>query len=289
MQKRPLTVEEYVIAGVSARHCMNCGDEKPHNSPPGYLRYFRKDGLPQVLCSACFDRSLASGGVAFAAHFASPAAAVTNELLEAHCIPGLPQKTPEQVERTLAEFRNLSPTEIQAMSLEIPHTARAGDCLEIFGPIFWFAIMRCLEWLRESCEVSLGFMLKRWEKWPSILEKNLGEPRYEVWKARLAAMAEQEFSFRYNVLLSDSIEAAHNKAAAKQDAASKIKIFEVCKATVCRNPPPASFPGGQEELRRFIEYIDAAITGLGPATAGPTSNSKTGSARCPGSTRETPA
>jgi hypothetical protein len=200
-----------------------------------------------------------------AAFFASPDAAATNELKDAHEIPGLPQKTPEQVERAFAEFRGLSPAEIQKMSIEIPCRAKAGDCLEIFGPIFWFAIMRCLEWLRESCDVRLPFVFKRWEKWPAILEKNLGQPEYEAWRARIAAMAESEFSFRYNVLLSDSIQTAQNKADAKQAPEAKIKILNDCKATVCKYPPPASLPGCEDDFRRFVEYIKAMIARLGPA------------------------
>jgi hypothetical protein len=271
MQDRPLTVEEYVVAGISLRHCMKCGEDMPPSAPRDWLCYYRKDGLPRVMCTHCFDRELERGGVVAAAYFASPEAAATNDLKGAHEVPGLPQKTPEQVERAFAEFRSLSPDEIQKMSVEIPCRAKIGDCLETFGPISWGLIMRCLEWLRESCDVRLPFVFKRWEKWPAILEKNVGEPKYEVWKARLATMAEGEFSFRYNVLLSDSIQTAQNKADAKQAPEAKIKILNECKATVCKYPPPASFPGGGEDYRRFIEYIDTTIARLAPVDDRPAS------------------
>lgn len=265
MHNRPLTVEEYAVAGISTRHCMTCGIDRPHNAPADYFCYYREDGSPRVICSGCFERALDSGGILAAAQFASGEAAATNELLEAHRIPGLPQKTPEQVERAFADFRSLSPAEIQAMSMEIPLRPKVGDCLEIFGPIWWGSIMRCLEWIRESCDVRLPFIFPRWEKWPSIATQNVGEPKHEAWKARLQALAEKEFSFRYNVLLSDSIAAAHEKADAKQAPAAKINIFEGCKATVCKYPPPPSFPEGQEDLRRFVEYVDSIIVGLGNA------------------------
>jgi len=262
MKNRPLTVEEYAIAGISTRHCMNCGEQKPHSAPDDWLCYYRQKGAPRVLCTYCFQQELDRAGISVAAYFASPDVAATNELKQAHEIAGLPQTAPEQVERAFAEFRNLAPAEIQAMSIEIPLKAKPGDRLEIFGPIFWFAVMRCLEWLRESCNVRLPFIFKRWEKWPAILEKNLGEPKCQAWKARLATMAEGEFSFRYNVLLSDTIEAAQDKDEAKQTTESKAKILEECKATVCKYPPPASFPGGEDNYRRFVEYVDAMIARL---------------------------
>jgi hypothetical protein len=264
MQFRPLTVEEYAIAGVSTRHCMKCGDERPHSAPRDWMCYYRKEGSPRTLCEYCLQKQIDRPGVSGAAFFVSPEAAATYELKAAHEIPGLPQKTPEQVERAVADFRSLSPAEIQAMSMQIPLEAKPGDCLEIFGPIFWFAIMRCLEWLRESCDLQLPFMLKRWEKWPVILEKNVGEPKYQAWKTRLAAMAESEFSFRYNVLLSDSIEAARVKAEAKRAPEAKARLFEDCKASVGKYPPPASFPGGEDDYQRFVEYIDAMVARLRP-------------------------
>jgi hypothetical protein len=133
---------------------------------------------------------------------------------------------------------------MKEMNNQLPCKAKIGDCLELFGPISWFQIMHCLIWLRESCDVRLPFIFKRWEKVSAVLDERVGEPHYQAWKARLTAIAEGEFSFRYNVLLSDNIEAAQNKAAAKQDAAGKVKILEECKATICKYAPPSSFPGG---------------------------------------------
>jgi len=258
MKSRPLTVEEYVVAGVSLKHCMKCGQDKAHNAD-GWV-YYRQAGNPKVLCEACFESALSS--IAGAAVFASPDAEACNRPRDAHAIPGLPQITPPQLDRVFSDFRNLTVDEIHAIGMEVPCRASAGDCLELFGPIFWGLIFWCLKWLREIHDLPLRFLFGRWSKLPALLNEKMGLPAYDQWRMRVTAFAQAEFLFRYSVLLSDAVEAAHTKADAKKDNDAKRKIYEACKVSVCEHAPPQSLDGAADELQRFVEYIDIHMARL---------------------------
>jgi hypothetical protein len=212
------------------------------------------------LCNGCFDAAFEQADVGRLAVFASPASGLCSFPEEARCISGLPQKTPDQVEKVFAMFRELSVDDIRKLALEIPFKARVGDCLEFFGPVSWWSVLRCLEWLRAIHDIGLRHLFGRWEKLPSILAKNLVGPDYEPWRVRIGPFAEGEFVFRYNVLLSDAIEGASRKAALSKTPAAKRKALEACKAAVCSQQPPASLNGVDSDLRRFADYMDDAIS-----------------------------
>jgi len=258
MQNRPLTVEEYIVADVSLKHCMKCGQDKAHNAD-GWV-YYREAGRPKVLCEYCFEQAISNA--AGAAVFAAPDAAACNAPQDAQAIPGLPQITPQQLERVFSEFRSLTPDEIHAIGMEVPCRASAGDRLELFGPIHWGAIFWCLKWLREIHDISLRSLFGRWSKLPSVLADKMGRPDYQVWRSRLMEFAQVEFVDRYSVLLSDAIESAHTKASSKKTVEAKRKIFEACKSSVIEHAPPASLAGAADELQRFVEYMDARLSRL---------------------------
>lgn len=258
IQSRPLTVEEYVVAGISLKHCMRCGRDKAHNES-GWV-YYREAGKPQVLCERCFERECAS--IAGAAVFASQDASACHEPQDAHRISGLQQITPEQLDRVLREFRNLTADEIHHIGMQVPCRASAGDCLELFGPISWGMIFWCLKWLREIHDLPLRFLFGRWEKLPAVLNDKMVGPAYEGWRSRLVEFAKAEFLYRYSVLLSDATEAAYKKAEGKKAADAKRKIFEAAKTSVCEHAPPESLAGAADELQRFVEYMNLRLARL---------------------------
>jgi hypothetical protein len=260
LNPRPITQEEYAVAGVSMRHCSACGEDKAHNAS-GWV-YYREDRTPKVLCGGCFDWVMDHGTIAQKALFASPAAAVCDSPPGAHGISGLQQITPDPVERAFEMFRDMSPNEIRALGMQIPTRAGVGDCLEWFGPVRWWSILKCLAWLREMHDISLRHFFGRWEKLQGVLNDTLPGVDHGPWRKRLADFAAAEFLFRYSVLLSDAVEAAHIKAKNKKTNQARHVVFEECKTFVCGYPPPASLDGAAGELARFTEYVDATVERL---------------------------
>lgn len=253
----PLTVEEYAVGGVSLKHCTACGQDKAHNAS-GWA-YYRENGTPKVLCGYCFEQKCEHGTVADAALFVLPDAGTCDYPQDAYRIAGLPQRPPDSVERVFKNFRDLSAEQIRAISVELPSKASVGDCLEWFGPVRWWAILKCLAWLREIEGMPLRFLFQRWAKLDDILTKELPGADHEPWRKRVATVAASEFLFRYSVALSDAVEAAHKKAASQKVSEASRKVFEECKTAACAHAPPASLDGAADELKRFVEYMDATI------------------------------
>jgi len=257
MMYRALTQEEFAVAGVSMRLCGNCGAEKRNDS--GWV-YFRHQGAPKVLCCACFGKACGweRGKLWQKADYLGFDAASYNPPQAAR-ISGLAQKTPEAVERVFRELRDLSPDEIRGIAFAIASGPRPGDCLEWYGPVRWFSILDCLKWLREIHDIKLRYLFGRWAKLNQVLDGELQGEQYTPWKSRIVDLASSEFLFRYSVLLSDAIEAALKKGDQKKNPASKMSVFQLCKAAVLEHAPPETLAGSQDELARFIDYMDAII------------------------------
>lgn len=257
MQNRPLTEEEYAIAGVSLRHCTNCGQDKAHNATRWV--YYRADGKPRVLCQYCCEQKWERGTSADMALFASTEAGACDEPKSAYSISGLPQQPPPQVDHVFQNLRDLTPDQIRTISLEIPCKAAPGHCLEWFGPVRWHSVLWCLAWLREASEMRPRHLFGRWEKLRTVLLEKLPGPDHEPWRKRIAELAAGEFLFWYSVRLSDAAEAAHKKVASKKSGDAIRKVFEDCKAAACDPGPPSSLKGAADELQRFIDYMEAAV------------------------------
>jgi hypothetical protein len=252
---RPLTVEEFLVAGVSMKICMACSREKAHNESSWV--YYRDEQVPKALCEYCFVRIIERGTVAVQAAFSSPHSAACHEPQDAHRIIGLPQRTPAQLEKVFADFRGLSKDEIHELGMQVPSRASLGDDLELFGPVFWGAIFWCLKWLREIHDMPLRFLFVRWAKLPQVLIEKCNGTQYDPWRARVMEFAHGEFLDRYNVLLSDAIEDAHAKMSSKKTTEAKRKVLESCKAAVCGHSPPDSLVGAKDDLTRFMDYMDS--------------------------------
>ena len=257
MQIRPMTEEEYAIAGVALDVCTNCKCQSLRK--PYKWVYYRDNGTPKVLCESCFDRKCEHGPLADAALLASPQAAACDEPQRAFEISGLPQVVPELVNVAFDSFRDLSPAEIKGFIREIPIHAKPGHQLEWFGPVRWWSILTCLAWLREIDRLLLGHLFGRWAKLEAVLADTLPGVDHKPWRERIAAMAQSEFLFRYSVLLSDAVSAAHAKAAKKKTGDQKRKVFAAIKAATCEHEPPATLDGAAQELQRFIDYMDAQV------------------------------
>jgi hypothetical protein len=261
MQHRPLTKEEYAIAGVPLDVCTNCKCQSLQT--PYQWVYYRENGTPKVLCDSCFTDVCERGTVAGAAFFASPQAAVCEWPQDASSITGFPQVPPDVVNTVFDRFRDLSADDIRGLSLSIPIHAAPGHTLEWFGPIHWSFVMRCVTWLRESLSVGLPFIFKRWEKLESVIKDNLRGDEYEPWRQRVRTFAQGEFLFRYSELLSDAVSKSHEKTAGLKTVDKRHAALSEIKAGVCKYTPPQSLDGAAEELQRFVEYMDAQIARCG--------------------------
>jgi hypothetical protein len=259
MQHRPLTKEEYAIAGVPLDVCTNCKCQSLQT--PYQWVYYRENGTPKVLCDTCFTDVCERGTMAGAAFLASPQAAVCEWPQDASSITGFPQLPPDAVNTVFDRFRDLSPDDVRELSLSIPIHAAPGHKLEWFGPISWWSVMRCLTWLRESLSVGLPFIFQRWEKLQSVIADNLRGDEYEPWRQRLRTFAHKEFLFRYSELLSDAVSKAHQKTAGIKTIEKRQALLSEIRASVCKRMPPQSLNGAAEELQRFVEYMDAQIAG----------------------------
>lgn len=257
---RPLTVEEFLVAGVSTKICTACSRERAHNES-GWV-YYRDEQGPKALCEYCYVRKIERGPVAVQAAFSSPHTAACHEPQDAHRIVGLPQRTPTQLEKVFTEFRGLSEDEIHELGMQVPCRASLGDDLELFGPVFWGSVFWCLKWLREIHDMPLRFLFGRWDKLPQVLNEKCNGPQYDSWRARVMEFAHGEFLDRYNVLLSDAIEDAHAKVSSKKSPEAKRKVLEACKTSVCEHVPPASLAGAQDDLTRFKDYMDSRLARL---------------------------
>ncbi len=255
MTNRPLTEEEFAVAGVSMTTCGKCGAEKRNDN--GWV-YFRKHGAPQVLCWSCFDKAGGRGSLADKADLLGIDDA-TYIPIRAASVPGLTQKTPEAVEQVFRDFRTLTPADIRSIAFTIARGPNPGDCLDWYGPVRWFSVLDSLKWLREIHDIQLRYLFGRWAKLSTVLDQEMPGDQYAGWKRRIADFAAAEFLFRYSVLLSDTVEAAHRKAAGKKDNDAKVLVFEKCKDAVLAHPPPESLADGQGELLRFVDYIDTTI------------------------------
>jgi hypothetical protein len=256
MSHRPLTEEEFAVAGVSMTTCGKCGAEKRNDN--GWV-YYRQQNAPQVLCWSCFDK--AKGRSADDKAYSLGIAAPTYRPLRAAAVPGITQRTHKAVEQVFQDFRALSPAKIRSIAFTTA-TAKPGDCLEWYGPVRWFDVLDCLKWLREIHDMPLRFLFGRWEKLPSVLNDKMAGTAYEGWRSRLTEFAKAEFLYRYSVLLSDAIEAAHKKTDGKKAVKAKQKIFEACKASVCEYSPPESLAGAADELERFVDYMNIRLARL---------------------------
>jgi hypothetical protein len=261
MQKiRPLTVEEFLVAGVSMKICTACSRDKSHNES-GWV-YYRDEQGPRALCEYCYVRKIERGTVAVQAAFSSPHTAACYEPQDAHRIVGLPQRTPAQLKKVFTEFRALSKDEIHDLGMQVPCRASIGDDLELFGPVSWGAIFWCLKWLREIHDIPLRFLFGRWAKLPQVLNEKCIGTQYDQWRARLMEFAHDEFLDRYNVLLSDAIEDSHAKMSAKKATNAKRRVLQGCKDAVCEHAPPDSLAGARDDLTRFMDYMDSRLARL---------------------------
>jgi hypothetical protein len=255
MQHRPLTEQEYAIAGLPLDICTSCkcrSLQKPYQ-----WVYYRENGVPKILCDSCFTDRCEHGTIADAAIFASPQATACEWPQDAYSVIGLPQVPPDAVNEAFDKFRELSPEDIRGLSLSIPTRAGPGHRLEWFGPVRWWAVLWCLAWLREIHALRLPFVFGRWEKLPSLIADKLQGIDHEPWRQRLTAFAREEFLFRYSELLSDAVGKAHRESAKKKTVEHKLKVFTDIVDATCKHAPPESLGGASEDLQRFIEYMNA--------------------------------
>lgn len=257
MQHRPLTEQEYAIAGLQLDICTNCNCRSLRK--PYQWVYFRENGAPRILCDSCFADRCERGTIADAAIFASPQAAACDWPQDAYSVTGLPQVPPDAVNEAFDKFRELSPDKIRDLSLSIPTRAGPGHRLEWFGPVRWWSVLWCLAWLREIHTLRLPFVFGRWEKLPSLIADKLQGIDHEPWRQRLTAFAREEFLFRYSELLSDAVGKAHRESAIKKTVEQKRKVFADIRDATCKHAPPESLEVAFEELQRFTEYMNAQI------------------------------
>lgn len=258
-----LTLEQYAAAQVSVEQCMRCPRVKAKDEYGGW-RYFRYEGALTVLCPDCFygltgNRVPPHEVLAF---FAKVSELCAYPVWEDAYKPATRIPT-EWIEFALANLRDMTSSDLSAAENDCLREPPDGQPDQRRGPIDARKVLRCLRYIKEASEGTITKVSRTWDGVDNLMATWMEGEQYDPYRTRVKEVACGEFLFAVNVFLSDQIGKARDRADKKKTKKAKEKELRKAIQDASRMVPGESLPGASEDLKRFVEFIEAEIARLG--------------------------
>jgi DNA polymerase-3 subunit epsilon len=258
-----LTLEQFATAQISVEQCMRCPRVKGKEEY-GSWRYFRYDGNLTVLCPDCF-RSLTGGRtppLEVLAFYEKVSELCAYPIWEDAYKPA--ERVPlEWIEFALANLRDMTPDDLSRAENDCLREPPDGQPDQRRSPLDARKVLRVLRYIKEASEGTVTKMLRMWEGVDNLIAGWMEGEHYDPYRSRVKEVAFREILFGVNIFLSDQIGKARERADKKKTKTAKEKVFQKAIQDVSRMVPPESLPGVAEDVKRFVEFIEAEIAGLG--------------------------
>lgn len=263
MADRPLTREEFEAAGIPLEQCMTCPRQKGRDEYGGW-KYFRFDGVLTILCPDCYRAR--TGPVVNPVEVLAFMARVRDmcgyPIWADSLIPA--KRSPrEWVEYAIANFREMTSNEIDQAESDCLRDPPPGQPDERRIPPDLRKVLRCLRYTKEASDASYFKILKLWMQIGEFLTEWIGNEEYGDYRERVKQIAEREATFAFNVLLSDELTAARQRATKKKTAKAKEKVLRKAIEDSRKWMESYPIPGAADDFERFVEFIESDLRELG--------------------------
>lgn len=257
-----LTLEQYATAQVSVEQCMRCPRVKEKDEYGGW-RYFRYDGALTVLCPTCFGRLAGDRVPPFEvlAFFERVSELCAYPIWEDAYKPA--QRIPrEWIEFSLANLRDMTSSELSEAENDCLREPPSGEPDQRRDPPDARKVLRCLRYIKEASEGTITKVGRTWERIDDLIATWMEGSHYDPYRKRVKDTARGEFLFAVNVFLSDQIGKARDRADKKKTKKAKEKELRKAIQDTSRMVPGESLPEASEDVKRFVEFIEAEIERL---------------------------
>jgi hypothetical protein len=258
-----LTLEQFATAQISVEQCLRCPRVKGKEEY-GSWRYFRYDGNLTVLCPDCF-RSLTGGltpPLEVLAFFEKVSDLCAYPIREDAYKPA--ERIPlEWIEYALAKLRDMTPDDLSRAEDDCLREPPDGQPDQRRSPLDARKVLRCLRYIKQASEGTVTKMFGMWEGVDNLIAEWMQGDHYDPYRPRVKEVAHCEFLFAVNIFLSDQVSKARERSDKKKTKRAKEQVLRKAIQDVSQKVPYESLPGATEDLKRFVEFIEAEIEGLG--------------------------
>lgn len=258
-----LTLEQFAAAQISVEQCMRCPRVKGKEEY-GSWRYFRYEGNLAVLCPNCYA-SLTGGRtppIEVLAFFEKVSELCAYPIWEDAYKPA--ERTPlEWIEYALASLRDMTPDDLSRAENDCLREPPEGQPDQRRSPLDARKVLRVLRYIKQASEGTVTKMFGMWERVDSLIADWMQGGHYDPYRSRVKEVACREFLFAVNIFLSDQIGKARERVDKKKTKRAKEQVLRKAIQDVSQKVPYKSLPGASEDLKRFVEFIEAEIERLG--------------------------
>lgn len=258
-----LTLEQFAAEQISTEKCMRCPRLKGKEEY-GSWRYFRYEGVLTVLCPNCFS-SLTGGRtppIEVLAFFEKVSELCAYPIRQDAYKPA--ERIPfEWIEFALANLRDMTPAELSKAEDDCLREPPEGQPDQRRSPLDARKVLRVLRYIKQASDGTVTKMFGMWESVDNLIAEWMEGEQYDPYRSRVKEVAHGEFLFAVNIFLSDQIGKARDRTDKKKTKRAKEQVLRKAITDVSQKVPYESLPGATEDLKRFVEFIEAEIAGLG--------------------------
>lgn len=258
-----LTLEQFAAAQISVEQCMRCPRVKGKEEY-GSWRYFRYEGNLTVLCPDCFRGVTGSRTppIEVLAFFEKVSELCAYPIREDAYKPA--ERIPlEWIEFALANIRDMTPDDLSRAENDCFREPPDGQPDQRGSPLDARKVLRVLRYIKEASEGTVAKIFKMWEGVDNLIAGWMEGEHYDPYRSRVKDVACREFLFGVNIFLSDQIGKTRERVDKKKTKRAKEQVLRKAIEEVSQKVPYESLPGATEDLKRFVEFIEAEIAGLG--------------------------
>lgn len=257
-----LTLEQFAAAQISVEQCMRCPRVKG-NEEYGSWRYFRYEGNLTVLCPNCYS-SLTGGRtppIEVLAFFEKVSELCAYPIREDAYKPA--ERIPSDwIEFALANLRDMTPDDLSRAENDCLREPPDGQPDQRRSPLDARKVLRVLRYIKQASEGTVTKMFSMWEGVDNLIADWMQGEHYDPYRSRVKDVASREFLFAVNVFLSDQIFKARERVEKKKSRRAREQVLRKAIEDVSQKVPYESLPGATEDLKRFVEFIEAEIERL---------------------------
>jgi DNA polymerase-3 subunit epsilon len=258
-----LTLEQFATAQISVEQCMRCPRVKGKEEY-GSWRYFRYDGNLTVSCPDCF-RSLTGGRtppLEVLVFFEKVSELCAYPIWEDAYKPA--ERIPlEWIEFALANLRDMTPDDLSRAENDCLREPPDGQPDQRRSPLDARKVLRCLRYVKQASEGTVTKIFRMWEGVDNLMAEWMQGDHYDPYRPRVKEVAHGEFLFAVNIFLSDQIGKARERSDKKKTKRAKEEVFRKAIQNVSLQVRCNLLPEVTEDLKRFVDFIEAEIEGLG--------------------------